>query len=180
MRLYEYIRLVGFFSEGEINQLNKMCEEYSGTDYVDHPADGKKVSTVKTLNHKYFGTKLQELMETVTVWNNNIFGFDIFDLQEAINYNVYNVGDMYDWHQDGCVHGERRDTKLTVVANISDSAFEGGDLALMFGGKESIIEELRQPGTVIIFPSFQTHKVTPVTKGQRKTLSLWLDGPSWR
>ena len=41
-------------------------------------------------------------------------------------------------------------------------------------------EQLRQKGTIIIFPSFIRHRVTPVTKGVRKSLVVWVDGPRFR
>ena len=35
-------------------------------------------------------------------------------------------------------------------------------------------------GTVIFFPSFLRHAVTPVTKGERKSLVLWVHGKPFR
>ena len=39
---------------------------------------------------------------------------------------------------------------------------------------------LKQKGSVLIFPSFIKHRVTPVTKGERKSLVGWIEGPSFR
>ena len=39
---------------------------------------------------------------------------------------------------------------------------------------------IREKGRVLIFPSFLPHKVTPVTKGVRKSLVTWMEGPAWR
>ena len=41
-------------------------------------------------------------------------------------------------------------------------------------------ESLRKKGTVLVFPSFMRHKVEPVTKGIRKSLVAWIEGPHWR
>ena len=35
-------------------------------------------------------------------------------------------------------------------------------------------------GEAIVFTSLIAHKVTPVTKGERITLSYWGYGPNWR
>ena len=34
-------------------------------------------------------------------------------------------------------------------------------------------EKERQKGTLIVFPSFMWHKVSPVTKGSRYSLVMW-------
>lgn len=38
----------------------------------------------------------------------------------------------------------------------------------------------RDKGTVIIFPSYILHRVTPVTKGVRKSLAVWISGPRFK
>jgi PKHD-type hydroxylase len=38
----------------------------------------------------------------------------------------------------------------------------------------------REKGTVIMFPSYLLHRVTPVTKGVRKSLVLWVGGTTFR
>ena len=41
-------------------------------------------------------------------------------------------------------------------------------------------EKMRQQGTLIAFPSFLEHRVTPVTRGERFSLVAWMDGPPYR
>ena len=38
----------------------------------------------------------------------------------------------------------------------------------------------RKAGCVFIFPSFMMHRVTPVTKGTRKSFVLWLGGTHYK
>ena len=38
----------------------------------------------------------------------------------------------------------------------------------------------KERGTVIAFPSYQLHRVTPVTAGIRKSLVAWVLGPDFR
>ena len=38
---------------------------------------------------------------------------------------------------------------------------------------EQICSELKQRGTIVVFPSFVWHKVTPVKKGTRYSLVSW-------
>ena len=78
--------------------------------------------------------------------------------------------------------GELSDRKLSMTIQLSDShEYEGGD----FKFRDDITnlptkEQLRKKGTVLIFPSFLYHSVQPVTKGIRKSLVTWIEGPAWR
>jgi PKHD-type hydroxylase len=38
----------------------------------------------------------------------------------------------------------------------------------------------KQKGLVAAFPSYVLHRVTPVTRGIRKTLVVWLTGPRFK
>ena len=41
-------------------------------------------------------------------------------------------------------------------------------------------DEAFKKGSVIVFPSFHRHRVTPVTSGIRHSLVTWVEGPHWR
>jgi PKHD-type hydroxylase len=41
-------------------------------------------------------------------------------------------------------------------------------------------DEAFKKGSVIVFPSFHKHRVTPVTSGIRHSLVTWVEGPHWR
>jgi PKHD-type hydroxylase len=56
--------------------------------------------------------------------------------------------------------------------------YEGGILEL--DGIDTSNPEFKQKGTAICFPSYHTHRVTPVTKGNRKALVTWCEGPLLR
>jgi predicted 2-oxoglutarate/Fe(II)-dependent dioxygenase YbiX len=40
-------------------------------------------------------------------------------------------------------------------------------------------KEFRQPGAAVIFTSYRQHKVSPVIRGTRRTISYWARGPAW-
>lgn len=117
--------------------------------------------------------------------NREHFGLDIqriFNIQYT-EYLAANKG-FYHRHIDSYVgRGEMYDRKLSMTIQLSDSdEYEGGD----FEFDNDIIANppdkniLREKGRVLIFPSFLTHKVNPVTKGIRKSLVTWIEGPAWR
>tara|TARA_R110001592_G_scaffold264256_1_gene529652 strand:- start:1142 stop:1798 length:657 start_codon:yes stop_codon:yes gene_type:complete len=79
--------------------------------------------------------------------------------------------------------------KISVSIQLSNSEdYEGGDMYFTDMPKHSQTSELntwtnpefRQKGSVIVFPSFIRHKVSPVTKGTRLSAVAWFNGPPFR
>jgi PKHD-type hydroxylase len=73
--------------------------------------------------------------------------------------------------------------KLSVTLNLNEpGAYDGGNLKFDYGkhieGENQFheCEEIRPQGSVIVFPSFADHCVTPVTQGTRYSLVLWCLG----
>jgi PKHD-type hydroxylase len=93
---------------------------------------------------------------------------------ERVQLAEYSGGGFYDWHEDWSpLDGEQSVRKLSVVALLSKPEdFVGGEF--QFAEGESV--ELRQ-GSIIVFPSFVKHRVTPVTDGVRKSAVCWVRGP---
>jgi PKHD-type hydroxylase len=70
--------------------------------------------------------------------------------------------------------------KISIVVQLSDpDEYEGGELQIQTGS-ESYISILKKKGAVTLFPSYMRHRVTPVTKGVRKSLVLWVGGSTFR
>ncbi len=89
----------------------------------------------------------------------------------------YSEGNYYDWHLD---IGEKLSStrKLSITVQLSDPAdYDGGELQLFTYTKE---KPTRNIGSVIVFPSFLTHRVAPVTRGVRWSLVAWVNGPPIR
>jgi PKHD-type hydroxylase len=73
------------------------------------------------------------------------------------------------------------DRKLSITIQLSDSDdYEGGNFILDRQYQQPDSKDLRTKGTILVFPSPIKHKVTPVTKGIRKSLVAWVEGPKWR
>jgi PKHD-type hydroxylase len=79
-------------------------------------------------------------------------------------------------------YGEVNRRKLSLTVQLSDpSEYEGGDFHIWYGGDEGqFITMPKEKGTVLIFPSFLMHRVTPVTKGTRKALVFWTGGEPYK
>jgi PKHD-type hydroxylase len=65
--------------------------------------------------------------------------------------------------------------KLSLVLLLNDE-FEGGDFELLWPGNKIPLKK----GRVILFPSILMHRVKPVTKGTRKSLVAWMQGPNFK
>lgn len=90
--------------------------------------------------------------------------------------------DMYS--VDEKMIGKVRKISVTVNLNSPDD-YEGGNLMFDFGHHTDgerfhECEEIRPQGSIIVFPSFVDHCVTPITKGTRYSLVLWCLGDPFR
>ena len=112
--------------------------------------------------------------------NENLFHFDIDIVTDAIHYVIYpEDGGHLDWHMDVGAFGVNK-RKLAMTVQLSDSSdYEGGDFQIWMGGKNYITVP-REKGDVIVFPSFCMHRVTPITRGERRCLVFWTGGRPFR
>jgi PKHD-type hydroxylase len=101
-------------------------------------------------------------------------------LAESLQYTIYHgaEGGHFDWHRDqGDAHEEPR--KISLSLQLSDgSSYEGCALELHSSG--GVQAAPRKRGTLIAFPSYVLHRVTPIRSGIRKSLVVWAAGPEFR
>jgi len=121
-----------------------------------------------------------------------------WDSSEACQFTKYGVGQYYGWHSDSWEepyqrkqnadgswpmdHGKIRKLSVTVSL-VEPSDYVGGNLEFDFrnsmdtewkkGKTTKECVEIRPRGSIIVFPSFVWHRVTPVTKGTRYSLVIW-------
>tara|TARA_R100001129_G_scaffold91826_1_gene62682 strand:- start:103 stop:693 length:591 start_codon:yes stop_codon:yes gene_type:complete len=110
-----------------------------------------------------------------------IFTVNVLATSE-IQYTEYHAteGGKYDWHHDVDWNNNKTelDRKLSVTVQLSDPLdYDGG--VFEFQETEQPNIEYKTKGTVLIFPSYLQHRVTPVTRGLRKSLVAWFYGPRW-
>ena len=180
MKGHYYIR--PFYSKEQCKEICSNLErDCKITPAKDIPSSGVvKSANVDLVSWKLAKDYIHDLEQHVMLTNQMYFGLDLYDLTDRIcvNYNQYqsDVNGEYGWHQD-YRENDIWDVKLTAIVNLSDEEYEGGHFELFLTGGPRRILELDTPGSVIVFPSWIYHRVTPVTKGNRKTLSIWFTGP---
>jgi len=170
--------------------LNKVKPEEAqiGTSEEMKTIKDRRSSTVRWVKpeHQEVWVESFDLLKNFLIpVNRMIFDVDISGGIFDIQHTEYQVGEHYNsWHTDTHLHADSNASqrKLSISIQLSDpNDYEGGDLEFCDGNLSCIPrEKLRGKGTVIIFPSFVTHRVTPVTKGVRHSLVSWCEGSAWR
>lgn len=172
----------GAFTKEELDHLQELAKRANdpakvGGNRLDASVRRSSLSWLPA-NEEYFWffKKLDLIAHEL---NAEYFHFDLTGFGEAVQLTQYSSVDQgeYNWHEDSGGVGPSR--KLSVVMQLSDPLeYEGGQLELLVHGKPVVIEKKR--GFITMFPSFVTHRVTPVTAGTRQSAVCWISGPPLR
>lgn len=114
--------------------------------------------------------------------NEATWRFELTKFSGPLQFTEYDeTGSHYTWHMDWGP-GANVERKLSLSIQLSDPAeYEGGDLEFMNGAvNDEDRRMMRSIGTAILFPSFIQHRVTPIVRGCRKSLVVWVGGQPYR
>lgn len=162
----------------------------------------KRKSDIVWMNDRWIYKEIHPFIHDA----NRLAGWNFdWDWSESCQFTKYGVGQYYGWHCDSwdqpysrpqnadgtwpMDHGKIR--KLSVTISLCDpSEYVGGNLEFDFrnsmdtewkkGKTTKECVEIRPRGSIIVFPSFVWHRVTPVTKGTRYSLVIWNLGYPFR
>lgn len=119
------------------------------------------------------------LTDAISRANNEYFRFDLTHLT-ALQYTVYNGSDHSNYQKHLDLGRQFPNRKLSFSVQLSDDTeYTGGDLRFHYVKNQPEVAP-RQKGTVIFFPSWIVHDVTPVTQGTRRSLVGWVNGPNFK
>lgn len=122
-----------------------------------------------------------KLTQKVNEINSQLWNFDLFGINEYIQYAEYNGNNSsrghYDWHIDVGSQGLESTRKLTIEI-VLDSDYNGGELSFLLGPTENRVR--LEKGDIVVYPSFVLNKVYPVLSGIRKSIVCWISGPSFK
>ena len=120
----------------------------------------------------------QRLTDFVVHINDKYFNYDLIAINE-IQFTVYEPGDFYQKHVD-TQYNVNPIRKLSANIQLSDqsSMYEGGDLLLHCSNTPAIAK--KEQGIMTAFNSLALHELTPITKGTRYGLDLWVTGPKFK
>jgi PKHD-type hydroxylase len=146
----------------------------------------KRDSNIVWLNDSWIYKEIQPYIHQA----NKLAGWNFdWNFSESCQFTKYKLNQFYDWHCDSWENAyntpDNKDThqkirKLSVTCSLSDSKdYEGGELEFDFRNmdpdKKSVRKcaEIKQRGSIVVFPSHVWHRVKPVTKGTRYSLVIW-------
>lgn len=171
------------FSPRELKDIISIGEDYAVDDGTVN--DGEVVTEIRKSKVAWISQNnrtswlYDRLAHIARQLNGQFYDFDLFGFVEDFQYTVYGPGnDHYTWHMDKG-RNSNCPRKLSLVVMLSDpSEYDGGDLEIFTGTKPVILD--KKKGIVHAFPSYVMHRVTPVTRGTRRTLVVWISGPKFR
>jgi PKHD-type hydroxylase len=155
------------------------------------PTDGIRDSRVVWLRdtwiYDWVAPAMRELNSELE-WNFNLTE------PEPIQFTIYKKGQFYGWHQDTFEpelnKSMSHQRKISAVIPLVDSdSYEGGDLQFYNSSinpnkkqedKIEFFEQSRIKGSMIVFPSYIYHQVTPILSGQRLSIVIWYQGEKWQ
>ena len=169
-------------------------------DIIDRAGDDFEDATIGT--DSLADTRLDDKTRKTNIhWNNDQDLFDMafhymqsankksgwnlqVDAAESFQIGQYPTGGHYNWHVDGLgldpinapenksMHGKVR--KISMVVWLNED-FKGGDFQFHKSHLKSNVIKPKQ-GSIIMFPSWVMHRVTPVTQGTRYSMVSWFVG----
>jgi|KBSSwiStaDraftv2_1062776.scaffolds.fasta_scaffold740686_2 PKHD-type hydroxylase len=176
----------GLFTRADLDALERQCD---GLVLEQAQLTGNGVNSIRTTQVAWVrrNDQTEDLylrMEAVVLrLNAEHFRADLSGLS-TMQYAVYRESDSgyFDWHSD---YGrDRKDPgqeprKLTLSLQLSDGeSYEGCDLESRAVWHQDVAP--RERGTLVAFRSTVLHRVTPITRGLRKSLVIWAAGPEYR
>jgi PKHD-type hydroxylase len=120
----------------------------------------------------------QRLLDLLGDVNSEVFrfrlsGVPMHDSPSILRYSAETT-DHFRPHSD--VGPNTATRKLTYIVQLSPPGdYSGGDLLLTQTGTHVT----RDQGTLVVFPSFLHHVVSPVVRGTRHVLVGWVHGPTF-
>ncbi len=177
----------GLFSEAELDVLERYCDRLPL-----EPARvlGAGYNSIRSTNVAWVERDSEateplyrKMEEIVLRLNAEHFRSDLSGLT-TLQYALYSQSDAgyFDWHID---YGrDSRDPaqeprKLTLSLQLSHGAsYDGCDLEIRAAHLVDVAP--RERGALVAFRAYALHRVTPITRGIRKSLVAWAAGPEYR
>lgn len=176
----------------------RICDEIIGIIIDEKEGVAGKIGSDGTTDKKrrdsfvrwYDESWLYNLMIPNVKFANSFAGWDFdWETAEPMQFTSYANDQYYHWHYDGSSDrsGLDKNNKIRKLSAILflNNAYSGGELEMSVldgGAKKRIFKPSSKvgKGSMVVFPSFITHRITPVTHGVRYSIVLWCRGPQFK
>jgi PKHD-type hydroxylase len=173
--------------------VGKVEKDETGKEIVKQkPDENVRVSNVKFYDWNPANADtawiFQRMNFVIEAINNQYYGFELngYDTFQYTEYESSENG-KYDWHMDTILGKNKpnnfidtRKLSVTMCVNEPGDEYEGGEFQINNGIEKECETITTKKGRMIIFPSFMIHRVAPVTKGKRKSIVVWVEGPKFK
>lgn len=149
---------------------------------IDKNIRSSRIHWIDEFKHIDLNTIFNGYVQTA---NREFLGFDISYGTGPYQYTEYHASENghYGWHID-CLYNNNTisDRKVTLCIHLSDPVdYDGGVFCMDSCVTPKFdVKNFAPRGSILIFPSYIKHCVTPVTRGIRKSLVAWYSGPRYR
>lgn len=178
--IQKYVTIEGCFSHEECDRIETYFSEVKAmTGQVGGKSVHKRTrdSTLRWLRLNDYPDSAwiyERIITQVSLVNADNWQFQLDGFESSIQLTEYESGGHYTWHQDiGSGRSGLRKLSVSVQLTHPDS-YEGGGLELHANQKP--ISMPRGRGSLVIFPSYTLHRVTPMSCGKRRALVTWIGG----
>lgn len=129
-----------------------------------------------TDENKWIFDKISNITSYV---NDTHFQYEVYGIKHGLQLIHYrsdtDVKGHYNWHID-CGPGEAATRKISFTVQLSNpNTYKGCDLIVNDHHKEDI-KATKEQGSISLFPSYMPHLVTPIERGERFALVIWVHG----
>ena len=190
-----WVYIDSYFSNEELDLISFICQEKSLSksqtvskkieQNIDHYSQRVSSNCFVFNSDKtyWFFEKLNNAIEYV---NNIFYGFDLYGYEsfQYAEYYGYNNG-KYDAHMDLIMSEEKpkdlidtRKLSMSLLLSEPEIDYTGGDFFIHQNINPTKLN--LKKGTIVFFPSFMLHGVSPVTSGVRKSIVVWVEGPKFK
>ena len=192
----EYYYFTEAIDKKTCNKIIKAGKKDFGEAVVGHGGESKVDKQIRTSTTAWSNDQwIYDLIWPYMVKANEQAGWK-YDIEaaESIQITRYEKGGFYNFHKDGksdnlgayntpenkFLHGNVRKLSMSIILNDD---YEGGSFEFATLEKEvstTYTPAFNKLGSIIVFPSFLTHRVEPVTKGTRYAAVSWFLGPPFK
>ena len=178
-----FITIEGAFNKEEVDtilalpyklEVGRISASKKGGKVAKKNRDNKAARIPLTSETQGLFNKVLFLLKSI---NSNHLYFDWDEWIEPLQISKYTTkNSTYPWHTDlgvgGAIH---RKLSCSVILN---EGYEGGELQFFVDTEPISVPQ--KVGSIVVFPAYTLHRVTPVTKGEKLSLQAFGHGPRWR
>ena len=136
-----------------LKEINKIIEKNAVTfeEDIKKAPYSTKTSMVKYIDYFYLKKFLEPYIVKALSVNSDYFGYNLFNISptKVLNINYYSINKKYEWHTDAS-DNPVNDIKLTLLINISEKNYEGGEFQVFKSEHPETITHFSKGGDMIL------------------------------